>query len=91
MEKIASSHWVRILQVACSSLSIPIAEKMSALFLPGEQPLPKGTIMKDEYDFSQGKQGAVIPSLPNKTRITIRLDTDVVNWFRGQDETIVFT
>ena len=40
--------------------------------------------MKDEYDFSQGKQGAVVPLLPNKTRITIRLDTDVVNWFREQ-------
>ena len=40
--------------------------------------------MKDEYDFSQGKQGAVIPSLPNKTRITIRLDADVVNRFREQ-------
>ncbi len=40
--------------------------------------------MKDENDFSQGKRGAVIPSLPNKTRIAIRLDTDVVNWFREQ-------
>ncbi len=40
--------------------------------------------MKDEYDFSQGKQGAVVPLSPNKTRITIRLDADVVNWFRGQ-------
>lgn len=40
--------------------------------------------MKDEYDFSQGKRGAVVPLSPNKTRITIRLDTDIVNWFREQ-------
>ncbi len=40
--------------------------------------------MKNEYDFSQGKQGSVIPLSPNKTRITIRLDTDLVNWFREQ-------
>lgn len=43
--------------------------------------------MKDEYDFSQGKQGAVVPLSPNKTRITIRLDADVVNWFREQVHT----
>ena len=40
--------------------------------------------MKDEYDFSQGKQGAVLPLSANKTRITIRLDADVVHWFREQ-------
>ena len=39
--------------------------------------------MKDEYDFSKGKRGAVIPSR-GKTRITIRLDDDVLDWFRGQ-------
>jgi uncharacterized protein (DUF4415 family) len=43
--------------------------------------------MKDEYDFSQGKQGAVIPLSANKTRITIRLDADVVHWFREQAHT----
>jgi uncharacterized protein (DUF4415 family) len=40
--------------------------------------------MKEEYDFSQGKRGSVVPLSPNKTRITIRLDTDIVNWFREQ-------
>jgi uncharacterized protein (DUF4415 family) len=40
--------------------------------------------MKKEYDFSQGKRGSVVPLSPNKTRITIRLDTDIVNWFREQ-------
>lgn len=37
--------------------------------------------MKDHYDFSKGKRGAVIPT-PGKERITIRLDSDVLNHFR---------
>ena len=37
---------------------------------------------KEEFDFSNAKQGAVIQPMPGKTRITIRLDTDVINWFR---------
>ena len=40
--------------------------------------------MKEEYDFSQGKRGAVIPLPPGKERITIRLDTDILDWFRQQ-------
>lgn len=40
--------------------------------------------MKQEYDFSRGKKGAVIPVPPGKTRITIRLDDDVLRWFREQ-------
>ena len=42
--------------------------------------------MKAEYDFSKGKQGAIDPLPPGKTRITIRLDNDVVEWFREQVE-----
>ena len=42
--------------------------------------------MKPEYDFSQGKRGAVEPAPPGKTRITIRLDNDVLDWFRSQVE-----
>ncbi len=42
--------------------------------------------MKKEYDFSNAKRGAVIPSSPGKTRITIRIDTDLLNWFREQVE-----
>jgi len=40
--------------------------------------------MKDEYDFSNGKRGPVIPTPPGKTRITIRLDDEVLEWFRLQ-------
>ena len=37
--------------------------------------------MKESYDFSQGKRGAVV-SAPGKTRITIHLDNDVLDAFR---------
>ncbi len=40
--------------------------------------------MKKEYDFSQGKRGAVIPTPPGKTRITIRLDDEILEWFRNE-------
>lgn len=40
--------------------------------------------MKPEYDFTQGKRGAVEPVAPGKTRITIRLDDDVLTWFRDR-------
>ena len=40
--------------------------------------------MKDKYDFSKGKRGAIDPTPQGKTRITIRIDEDVLNWFRGQ-------
>jgi len=38
--------------------------------------------MKDEYDFSKGKRGAVIRMPVGKERITIRLDADILEWFR---------
>jgi uncharacterized protein (DUF4415 family) len=37
-----------------------------------------------EYDFSQGKRGAIEPTSEGKTRITIRLDDDILAWFREQ-------
>ena len=42
--------------------------------------------MKREYDFSSGRRGAVDPMPKGKTRITIRLDDEVIEWFRGQVE-----
>ncbi len=41
--------------------------------------------MRKEYDFSQAKRGAVIPS-PGKTRITIMLDDDLIEFFRAKAE-----
>lgn len=40
--------------------------------------------MKKEYDFSKGKRGAVIAAPKGKTRITIRLDDEILEWFRRQ-------
>lgn len=42
--------------------------------------------MKEEYDFNKGKRGAIDPALPGKTRITIRLDNEVVEYFRSEAE-----
>ena len=43
--------------------------------------------MRKEYDFSNGKRGAVIPST-GKTRITIMLDDEVIEFFRTRAETL---
>jgi len=40
--------------------------------------------MRKEYDFSRAKRGPVLPVPSGKTRITIRLDDDVLAWFRDQ-------
>ena len=39
---------------------------------------------KASDDFSKGRRGAVVPVLTGKTRITIRIDTDLLDWFRQQ-------
>jgi uncharacterized protein (DUF4415 family) len=40
--------------------------------------------MKKEYDFSKGKRGAVVRVPAEKVRVTIRLDKDILDWFRQQ-------
>lgn len=40
--------------------------------------------MKPEYNFSKGRRGPVLPLPPGKERITIRLDADILDWFRQQ-------
>jgi len=40
--------------------------------------------MNKEYDFSKGKRGPVIKIPKGKTRITIRIDDDILAWFRKQ-------
>jgi len=41
--------------------------------------------MLEEYDFSKGKRGPVIAH-KGKTRITIFIDTDILQWFRDNAE-----
>lgn len=50
--------------------------------------------MRNEYDFSKGKRGALITEA-GKEHITIRLDAAVMAWFRqqvkggGNDQTLI--
>jgi uncharacterized protein (DUF4415 family) len=39
--------------------------------------------MKRQYDFSKARRGPLVPSTPGKTRITIRLDNDVIEHFQN--------
>jgi uncharacterized protein (DUF4415 family) len=39
--------------------------------------------MKKEYDFCKTRRGPVMPPTPGKTRITIRLDNDVIEHFQA--------
>ena len=40
--------------------------------------------MKKVDDFSKGRRGAVVPVPKGKSRITIRIDDDILDWFREQ-------
>jgi len=40
--------------------------------------------MKRNYDFSKARRGPVVRTPAGKTRITIRIDDDVLEWFRKQ-------
>lgn len=42
--------------------------------------------MKAKYDFSKGRRGTILPPSGNKVRITIRLDRDIIDWFRSKVE-----
>ena len=38
--------------------------------------------MRDEYDFTDGRRGTIVRS--TEARITIRLDPEIIGWFRGR-------
>jgi uncharacterized protein (DUF4415 family) len=44
----------------------------------------KERMSEKEYNFSNVERGAVVQHLPGKTRTTIRIDTDILSWFRDQ-------
>jgi uncharacterized protein (DUF4415 family) len=44
--------------------------------------------MKKEYDFSRAKRGAVVATPAGKTRVTIRLNNEILDWFRKQVDDI---
>ena len=35
-------------------------------------------------DFSKGKRGPIVKASPNKVRVTIRLDADVIEFFKNR-------
>ncbi len=41
--------------------------------------------MREEYDFTNGKKNPYVKKL--KKQITINLDTDIIDYFKGQSET----
>ena len=47
--------------------------------------MSKKNEMLEEYDFSKGKRGPVILH-KGKTRITIFIDTDILEWFKDEVE-----
>lgn len=44
----------------------------------------KKSEMRDQYEFKGARRGAVVPQEPGKTRITIRIDTETLDWFRNK-------
>ena len=40
--------------------------------------------MTQQYDFTKGERGAVVPIPQGKTRVTIRLEDDLLTWFRNE-------
>lgn len=53
------------------------------LFQRVQLPNERESNMKQEYDFSDAERGALVPT-PNKQRITIRLDADIIEHFKDQ-------
>jgi len=42
--------------------------------------------MRKEYDFSKTQRGPAVPAPKGKARITIRLDGEVLDWFKDRVE-----
>ena len=40
--------------------------------------------MKDEYDFSNAKRGAVVTLPVHQTEVRLRLDSDILDWLRDR-------
>ena len=44
--------------------------------------VPDPEIDNEEFDFSDAKRGPVVLPRPNSTLVKIRLDDDILEWFR---------
>src|SRR5215475_4964014 len=75
----------------CWLWSTPIGSQMSSASLRlGEPTDGKGYTMKKtaaepyrDIDFTHAKRGPVVPSEPGKTKISIRLDNRILEYFRS--------
>lgn len=45
--------------------------------------MKEATMKTKEYDFSGARRSHVADAGPRKTRITIRIDDDILDWFRS--------
>ena len=78
------------------TLGTDVLGRLPSWFTPGvekvyarpqlERLLGTRNFMKHEYDFRKAKRGAVVSVPKGKTRITIRLDDEILAWFREQVE-----
>jgi uncharacterized protein (DUF4415 family) len=50
--------------------------------------MKKGAEIREEYDFKNARRGAIVSAQSGKTRITIRIDDDVLDWFRHQADQV---
>ena len=79
--------YITIRDPAGCSLYLARGSDSAHLGPQGRKPRTKvlrGMMMKKEYDFSRAKRGPVVPVPPGKTRITIRLDNEILGWFKKQ-------
>lgn len=40
--------------------------------------------MKDHYDFSKGKRGAIFPLPPNHTKVTVAIDNEILDFLSAE-------
>ena len=40
--------------------------------------------MQENYDFSKGKRGAVIPTPSHEIKVNITLDKEIIDWFQAK-------
>jgi uncharacterized protein (DUF4415 family) len=75
--------------IAFADAALSLEDPLSLSICPGERHRTAALQehwMRKSYDFSKAKRGAVVMSASGKTRITIRLDDEVIEWFRARVE-----
>lgn len=84
-DSIEEQRWVTLGADALGRILVVVYTwRADSARVPARRTAICGEPMKKEYDFGKGRRGAVAPIPSGKTRVTIRLDDDVLNWFREQ-------